>query len=610
MCGINGFNWKDESLVKAMNDSIKHRGPDDSGYYTDDSISLGHRRLSVIDLSKAGHQPMSNEDGSIWIVHNGEIYNFKEIRKILEKKGFKFKSNTDTEVIIHSYQEWGKNCVKKFNGMWAFCIYDKKEHRLILSRDRLGKKPLYYYWDGEKFIFSSEIKGILKHKIEPKINKEAIDFYFTIGFIPSPMSIYQKIFKLEPRQLLLFDTTKKKISKEYYYKIPQYRPVYDENKLMKDGKDLLKDATRLRLIADVPVGAFLSGGLDSSTVVATMSDFVDLKNLHTFSIGFEGKYDESKYVKIVKDEFQTIHHHKFFREDDFENLIDNISYFYDEPFGDFSNFPAYDVSELARRYVTVSLSGDGGDEIFGGYSVHELAARVVFIKKIPRFLRKIAYCMLPANDSESFQGKLKEILRLSLIEPETFCAEIGARSVYKPSPFKKWSSRRLRRLLRLSKNNLVEAIIKYDQFYNTLGDNYLVKVDRASMAHALEVRCPFLDYRFIDYSARIPVEWKVNILGTKILMRKIIKKIVPKTIVERGKQGFIPPLAVWINKEKYASQTEKGLEELFREGIINKKWYDFFRNRVFRMNDMISKNYRISMFLFWKWYERRMRARI
>jgi len=302
MCGINGFNFVNKKILKQMNDSLRHRGPDAEGSYFDDGISLGHRRLSVIDLSENGAQPMTYTHGerTATIVFNGEIYNYKEIREKLKKVGYKFKSNSDTEVILASYLEWGSDCVSEFNGMWAFCIYDKQKSVLFLSRDRLGQKPLYYYFHDDKFIFSSEIKGILKHKIETKLSEDAINLYFSSGFIPSPYSIYNNIYKLEARQNLIFDLRKREIEKNYYFNYPEYNPSYDKKSLIREGRELLKSATRYRLISDVPTGAFLSGGIDSSAIVSEIVKNSEKKNLATYSIGFEEEYDETPYIKLCK----------------------------------------------------------------------------------------------------------------------------------------------------------------------------------------------------------------------------------------------------------------------------------------------------------------------
>jgi len=626
MCGIAGFNWEDKGLVKRMTSVLAHRGPDDSGFFVDNGVSLGQRRLSILDLSEKGKQPMfySKKVGScndvfnkrflssarVGVVFNGEIYNFKEIRKELRDKGYSFSTETDTEVILASYLEWGFDCVNRFNGMWAFCIWDKEKNIFFLSRDRLGQKPLYYFVKEGKFVFGSELKALVEHKdldinCEKNVSKDAVKLYFALGFIPAPFSIYNNVFKLEARQSLVFDLKLKKVVKKwFYYEIPDFKPVYNKKKLIAEGRKLLFDATRLRLISDVPVGAFLSGGLDSSSVVGAMSRFVDLENLHTFSIGFEGKYDETKYINIVKDHFKTRHHHYYFVEKDFEDLINQFSWIYDEPFGDYSGFPTFKVSEIAKKNVTVSLSGDGGDEIFGGYDLHLIGTRLDFIKKLPRIFRLVlAKLPVKKNLNKTFSlFLLKKAFELSLNSNKEFYSKSLEKDNFKPEIFKKWSEEKLDFALRKGFNKLGEGFRLYDLLFNTLGDNFLVKVDRASMANSLEVRSPFLDYRFIEFSQKIPTKWKVDLFKTKKLMREIIKGIVPEEIVHRGKQGFTPPIEEWILKKKYLDEIDDKL------GILKKidlDLFDFLKNKVLKNKEQrLYKNYIIRLFLFVKWWEK------
>ncbi|MFZ1719717.1 MAG: asparagine synthase (glutamine-hydrolyzing), partial [Candidatus Moraniibacteriota bacterium] len=396
MCGINGFNFKNENILHSMNEAIRHRGPDDSGTFFSDDFSLGHVRLSILDLSSLGHQPMLYEHNGkkLSIVFNGEIYNYQEIRDDLIAKGYSFRSTSDTEVILATYLEYGEDCVLQFNGMWAFCIYDHQRHSFFCSRDRFGKKPFYYYFKDGIFIFSSELKGILSHvslniNTQENIDENAVDLYFSLGFVPAPLSIYQNVYKLEARHNLSFDLSEKKLRTWQYYEIPKYTPCYDRKKLIQEGQEILADAVKIRMRSDVPVGAFLSGGLDSSTVVGMMKGLTDVEKLHTFSIGFEGRYDETKYINIVKDYFHTKHHHEYFRESDFEGVIDSYVYAYDEPFGDFGGFPTLKVSEMAKKEVTVVLTGDGGDEVFGGYLNHTVGVKMDLIRKIPGVFRRI-----------------------------------------------------------------------------------------------------------------------------------------------------------------------------------------------------------------------------
>jgi asparagine synthase (glutamine-hydrolysing) len=610
LCGINGFSFSDLHQAEIMNKAIKYRGPDDEGVFADSDVTLGHVRLAILDLSKAGKQPMIYERNGRWatIVFNGEIYNFEPIRQELENKGYAFNSRTDTEVILASYLEWGFDCVNHFNGMWAFAIYDRSKRILFCSRDRLGVKPFHYFLDEDKFIFSSELKGILTHanlslSKKENINVDALNLYFTLGYIPAPHTIYNNVYKLEARQNIVFDLKFKKSKKWYYYKIPKYAPENNSKKLIEDGRELLKDAVRLRMIADVPIGAFLSGGLDSTTTVGVMSEFTDVKNLHTFSIGFEGKYDETPFVNIAKEYFHSKHHHSYFTQADFEKLIGTYAYIFDEPLADYSGFPTLTLSKMTREYVTVALSGDGGDEIFGGYPVYVAGYRMHMIRKTPRFLR-VLLSKIPAN--ENLNGYvslylLKDAFRLSLYDPSFFFANALETDLYLPEIYKEWTKEKLKLCIDSGADNFADVLRLYDLMFNTLPDNYLEKVDKASMAYALEVRSPFLDYRFVEFAQRIPTELKVDLFKSKKLLKELTKGIVPDEILRRKKRGFVPPLQDWILDEKYAAflqQTADRLNELDPE--LSK----FFNEKALRKNNKLYGLYKIRLFLFGVWFEK------
>lgn len=630
MCWINWFlknnlNWvKAESLLNDMNDAIKHRWPDDQGVFvtfcnqwTTKSKTLGvwHVRLSIIDLSPAWHQPMSYKYWWVTyiIVFNGEIYNFLTLKWELINLWYDFQTNTDTEVIIASYIHRGDKCVEKFNWMWAFALYDPVSNQLFCSRDRLGKKPFYYYFDDEQFIFSSEIKWILRHQElnitnDENINKDSIDFYFTLWYIPSPYTIYENIYKLEPRQNLILNINNFELKTKYYYKIPEYKPNYNKDTLVDQGKQLLKSATKLRMFADVPVWAFLSWGLDSSSVVAEMTQLTDKQNLHTFSIWFEWeKYDETKYINIVKDSFWTNHHHKYFKEKDFKDMIDEISYYYDEPFWDYSNFPTMFVSKLAKKHVTVSLSWDGWDEIFWWYTYHRLARLMTYAYLIPNKISSFLSKLIPT--SENFlSGKaiIKEILRIAKYWKTKFFNEFLKKNRFIWDACKDRYEQRIEYLLAKNKWDFVQTIIDFDMFYNTLWDNFLVKTDRASMSEALEIRSPFLDHRFIEYGKSIPSKWKTNTRTWKLLMKEIIKDIVPQEIINRWKQWFEPPLDKWILEDKIIWKLKFSLKKLSQRRILSGKIHSFY-NRIIEKDHKIYNIYKIRLYLFILWYEKWIR---
>jgi asparagine synthase (glutamine-hydrolysing) len=609
MCGISGFNFADEKQAELMNQSIVHRGPDGTGIFTDESVTLGHVRLAVQDLTEAGQQPMLYKHGNktAIVVLNGEIYNFQDIRRLLQDRGYAFRSRTDTEVLAASYLEWGFECVTRFNGMWAFVIYDPSEKLFFCCRDRLGVKPLCYYFDGNRFIFSSELKGILTHKYlrlneKANIDRDAVNLYFSLGFVPSPHTVYKRTFKLEPRQSLAFDLRRKILKKWYYYSVPPYKPVNEYQKLVDEGRDILRDAVRLRLIADVPIGALLSGGLDSSTTVGFMKQLMDIRNLHTFSIGFQGRYDETPYIRLVSEYYGTKHHHYSFTERDFEELMDTYAWLYDEPLADYSGFPTYKLCKETRKHVKVALSGDGGDEIFGGYPEYVAGYRMDLLRRIPRLIRVIL-SKIPAKRNLNRYASvylLKKAFRASLYDPALFLVKALEPDVITPDVCERWIVEKWKEGEN-DTGSMAESLRLFDLLFNTLPEKYLAKMDKAAMGNGLEARSPFLDYRLVEFSQKIPTKWKVDLFRTKILMRDIIKDIVPEEIVHRRKQGFVPPLQEWILNEKYEPFLAHSLELLHD---LSPEFYFFFKEKALMENNRLYRLYRIRLFLFGKWIDR------
>jgi len=521
------------------------------------------------------------------IVFNGEIYNFMELKEELITKGYKFNSNSDTELILAGYLEWGEECVNKFNGMWAFCIYDKSEKKLFLSRDRLGKKPLYYFFNGKKFIFSSEIKGILAHNIPLKIDKKSIDFLLSIGFIPSPNSIYCEIKKLEPRTSITFDLKKKKIKKNRYFQIPKYAPKSNKDEQIRNIVNLLRDSVKKRLISDVPIGAFLSGGVDSSLVVSQMAEYMDIRKLNTFSIRFDGKFDESKYAEIMKKYLKTIHHSKYFSKKEFLETLPEIPKYYDEPLADISCYPSFFVSKMAKQYVSVVLSGDGGDEIFGGYPIHRAAYFIQLLRSIPKIILNFIKYIPNIKNIKKFIGLINK-------KDEDVFVGLLALNQHIPNDVEKWIKEKCSEI---GGHNLdlAELAIRYDLYYATLADNFLMKVDRGSMAHGLEVRSPLLDYRYLKIESEIPTRWKVGLKDTKILLKTATKSILPKIILRRRKQGFIPPMIEWIEESPVKEKFEKSYKILIRDGILTKEWQNILerdKNKILKMR----------IFMLGEWY--------
>lgn len=554
ICSFDGFTI-DKTIIQGMTDKLRHRGPDDEGYYfdPDGKVVLGHRRLSIIDLS-TGHQPIFNENGSIAIVFNGEIYNFLELREDLKRKGHRFATNTDTEVIVHLYEEMGVECVTKLRGMFAFALWDKKNEELILARDRIGKKPLYYAIVGRKLYFASEIQALYKiPEIKKDIDYVSIDLYLTYGYIPSPHSIYKDIQKLPPAHYLRFN--KGSVSTSRYWK-PIYhdKTVLDYQEAKKELLRILAEAVRLRLTSDVPLGAFLSGGIDSSTVVALMSR-LSARPVKTFSIGFSKKaYNELPYAREVARMYQT-EHHEFVVEPKALEVIPDIVKHYGEPYGDSSALPTWYLSKMTRQYVTVALNGDGGDELFGGYpwySVIHTFNRVSHIvpssairpiykfmgRALPRRIQK-ALDLLSMTEAKRFQ-----MLR-------SFLNQDDRSALYHDYFRSQLYTETGNYLCRLYDESLADD---YDRSFGAdllsyLPEDLLVKVDRASMAHALECRSPLLDQELVHFSCGLLSRWKVNRGRTKLIFKDAVSGLLPRTILERGKMGFSMPIGEWFKDE-------------------------------------------------------------
>ena len=513
-------------------------------------------------------------------------------------KGYKFKTKTDTEVVLASYIEWGQKCVLRFNGMWAFCIWDQNKNIFFLSRDRLGQKPLYYYNHKEKFIFSSEIKGILKHNIQPKINQDAVDLFFSMGFIPSPISIYENINKLEAGNSMIVNLKSAKIKMKQYWNPPIYKPTYNKKQLLSEFKDVLKDSVSLRMIADVEVGAWLSGGIDSSSIVEEM--IRQKKKLRTYSLGFREGIDESKNIKCMVKYLGVDNKHEYFDKQDFQDSIGKIFNFYDEPFSDTSIFPTFKISKATKKDLTVVLTGDGGDEIFGGYTPHKVAAQLSLLRKIPKPLRRLMLKYLKPK-SRKFR-RLKEGIQLSLLKKEDIMSEARS-NFYKPEVYKRITKKWFKKSLRLANGNLIEAFILYDRYFATLSDNYLCKVDRASMAHSLEARSPFLDHRFVELSSKIPTKWKTNGIQTKILMKEALKSRLPEQIIKGKKRGFSPPVETWTKEASFENEIKERYAKLKKLKIISSEWIEFL-DKIFESKVNDYDRFKVRIYLFYEWLKK------
>jgi asparagine synthase (glutamine-hydrolysing) len=568
MCGITGFIEKDrdaspeerEILLDKMCKIITHRGPDEQGLTVEGRAALGMRRLSIIDLT-GGQQPIYSEDGSKFIVFNGEIYNYRELKQELEAKGYKFKTNSDTETIIHAFEEYGPDCVHQLRGMFAFAIWDKKDESLFIARDRVGKKPLFYsLLPNGNFVFGSELKSIITHgEISRDIDYSALDAYLTFGYVPEEFCIFRGVEKLLPGHFLIFKDGRIKSEQFWDFKYEEITEIRSEEDYKTELLEKIKDAVKVRLISEVPLGAFLSGGVDSSAIVGLMSQILD-KPVKTFSIGFnEDTFNELKYARLAAKHFNT-EHHEFIVTPDLVETVDELVWHFDEPFSDPSAMPTYMVSKMARDYVTVVLSGDGGDELFAGYTRYLIDKKRSGLGNLPRVLRK--GLMQPLSEALPHRTRGKNFLyNTSLDAVDRYIDSISQFGKLKKNSL---YTEKFKAKLRNGEN--AEAL--YQQIANSIStgnpiDNLLyldsktylpsdilTKVDRMSMATSLEARVPLLDQDLIDFvTQKIPTSLKLKGDVTKYIFKKSLEGLVPKEILYREKQGFGVPIGEWINSQ-------------------------------------------------------------
>jgi asparagine synthase (glutamine-hydrolysing) len=592
MCGITGYinhNIEDSAdaiLLKRMTDCISYRGPDGEGFYVKENVALGHRRLSILDID-TGNQPMYNHDRSKVIVFNGEIYNYLELKNELQLKGITFQTNSDTEVILAAYDFWGYDCMNKFNGMWAFAIWDTNRNELVISRDRIGEKPLHYFHSNTKFVFGSEIKSIIAAGIVKEIRPELIETFLSVSNIPAPNTFFKNIYKLMPGHFMTIKNGELKENR--YWDLPEI----DENNMLKDKPEiyekfefLFKDSVKIRMRSDVPFGAFLSGGLDSSSVVAIMSQLSE-QRIKTFTIGFDDKsYDETLLAKSVSDAFKTEHFRETVLPENIDQILNKIYSHYDEPFGDPSAIPTGIISKFAAQYVKMVLTGDGGDEVLSGYSSYQGIKLSNLINLAPFLIRKNvpiisdSIAKLTKGRVRYKLNKASEIIRTSDLD---FVEKMTAK---KPTI-------NLEKIKSLTKN--IENSISINSYYNALlskctykndfyklmylnfkhdlPNDYLVKVDRMSMAYSLEARLPFLDYRLIEYMAKVDKNVKMQGWERKSVLRKTIGKQLPSSILNAPKKGFGVPLREWFksdNFENYLIQNTSKISELTNKTEIKR----------------------------------------
>lgn len=620
MCGIAGMvsfapgALADKGTVHRMCQTIVHRGPDDEGIYARDGVGIGMRRLSIIDLA-GGHQPIHNEDESVWIVFNGEIYNFPQLRKELESRGHRFYTNTDTEAIVHLYEDFGSDCVKKLRGMFAFAIYDKRRKSVLLARDRLGIKPLHYAWHADNLYFGSEIKAILA--AAPALRETdaaALREFFYFGYIPDPKTAFTKIKKLPPGHLVEYSAATGEPRVSQYWDVPRFgtsAPVSEEE-CLREMEERLAEAVRIRLIADVPLGALLSGGTDSSAVVALMAR-ASSKPIQTFSIGFQkSDFNESHYAKIVAERFHT-DHHEMVVEPDLEKTLMDLTSGLEEPFGDSSMLPTYFVCSFARQHVTVALSGDGGDELFAGYDRYAFHQRRRKFDGIPASLgslyREQIFPLLP----RTLKGR-KFVYNITLpwqeryLDGVSFLPGIERSSALLSPGFQEAAQAGgdpfdlFRGYLAGAQTNDDLSRILYLDIKTYLVADILTKVDRMSMATSLEVRVPILDHLFVEWAAGIPTEWKLRGQSQKYILKKLAERVgVPKEVLYRRKQGFALPLVHWMRQELREDLSRILLEpRSLQRGYLNKAEVENLLDEHFRgRRDLSGQLWLLLIFELW-----------
>jgi len=577
MCGLTGIFYSDlstpvsERLLQRMTSVLVHRGPDEGSIHIDGPIGLGHRRLNIIDL-EGGKQPIFNEDKTKALVFNGEIYNFQELRDTLLEKGHCFKTHSDTEVIVHAYEEYGERCVNYLRGMFAFAIWDRETKQLFLARDRVGIKPLYYYWNGRKFLFASEIKAILQ---DPAIRREldpcALDDYLTYLYIPAPKTIFQSIRKLLPGHTVTVSEQGLQ-EREYWDLVFVPTENHDEAEYAAGLLAKLQESVALHLVSEVPLGAFLSGGIDSSAVVGLMARLVS-QPVNTASIGFrEAGFDELPYARMVSERFHTCAYEKTV-EAKAATILDDLVWHFDEPFADSSMVPTYYVSQVARERVTVCLSGDGGDENFAGYRRYRFDVLENRIRALlPRALRRPLFgalgWMYPKADwlPQIFRAKTL-LTNLSLSPEEGYFHSLSwfnpqmKQHLYRDSLKKTLSGYDAFSVMKayFDRTQGLDPLsrIQYVDIKTYLVDDILTKVDRASMAHSLEVRVPFLDHEVMEYAASIPSSYKLHNGEGKYVLKQALRDLLPAEVITRRKRGFAIPLAQWFRDGLKASFEER-----------------------------------------------------
>ena len=617
MCGICGYLNKKliaNEVLREMNDTMYHRGPNDSGIWelqkNEYAVAFAQRRLSILDLSELGHQPMVSSDGKVVISYNGEVYNYKELRDELVLKGYQFQSNCDTEVVLSAYLEWGCGCFSKFNGMFAIALYDEEENSIVLARDRMGKKPLYYYYCDSNFVFGSELKPIMKYPYFQKdINYDAVGRYMCNKNIGAPETIFLNTYKVEPGSYVVFKNNQ--IRKQKYWDLIEIQQntkkcIDNQEEAKKQLQTLLRDSVAKRMIADVPVGTFLSGGIDSTLITAIAQEITD-KQVDTFTIGFYDKErNEAPYAAEIAKHLGTRHHELYMRDEEILQMLQQLSVYYDEPFSDSSQLPSMLVSKMAAERVTVALSGDGGDELFCGYKMYDLewiAQHLDFFgaieSKMPWNKKVLPY--VPSELRAFINNRNNDYKSQLFID--VFWEETKKLLVYTPANVKYDVEKRITKISNLQERRMLVDMVTY------LPDDILVKMDRASMKYSLEVRCPLLDYRIPEWTFQVSHNLKFHCFEKKYLLKQLTYDYVPKELLDRPKKGFGVPLRKWLRTVLHSEIMRMSEPvKLKRQGIFRADMVQRLIEKQKKSDYIVYSALLWSFYVFQMWYNEYIEA--
>lgn len=604
MCGISGFNFSDRALIEKMNACVKHRGPDGDGVFVADAVSLGHTRLAILDLSEKGKQPMAYRNGELQLTFNGEIYNFQELREALARDGYTFQSQTDSEVILALYDKYGVDCVKHLNGIFAFAIWDRREQQLFVARDHVGVKPFYYFSDGDKFIFSSEIKALLVHDIPRQIDHEALNIYLRMLYVPAPLTMFAGIKKLEPGSYLLWK--KGTLEKKRYWHPTHFSDVTDRGEAVAQIRTLMKDAVRGQLISDRPVGVFLSGGVDSTIITGLASEITN-SSVKTFSARFDVPGEKFNFdadaAKKTSAHYHTDHHEYVVTGKDAAQVLPEVIYHMDEPVANTTQIATYLLSKYAREHVVVALGGDGGDELFGGYDRYRLSQWMTRYQSLPRTLRHVTdqilsrhtrgkKLVIPPGDDRylAFMAqKETDISRVLVLAKNTPDVH---RSFYQTHFF-------------ADEIADPEKQLMWADIQSWLPDESLVRSDKMSMASALEQRVPILDHRLVELALHIPTAWKISRGEGKVIFKEAMRDYLPEHVLHQPKRGWFSPTSIWLRTdlrdlayEVLSPSYAPGTEILFDFKNIRTLLDDHMSGRAYHMNLLWA------LITFQMWYRR------